>query len=262
MRERPIGIFDSGLGGLTVLKEIKKLMPGEDLIYFGDTKRVPYGPRPKEEIIDFSLEIVDFLLKEDIKALVIACNTISSVALEAISSKTDLEVLGVIKPGVEYALSTTNKNKLGLIGTKGTVESKSYEIEGRKLKPELVISATACPEFVKIVETSNKKGIDELMEEYLSVYKDEDIDSLILGCTHFPVLRDDIESYLGEDIKLIDPALATAEKLKKLLEEKNLLSKKLVGEEKYFVTARGENFKAIGSKILKREIKNLKEIEL
>ncbi len=226
MNDRPIGIFDSGIGGLTVVKEVIKALPHESIIYLGDTARVPYGPRSKEVIREFARQLTEFLLKKDIKCLVVACNTISAIALEEIKKISSVPVIGVIKPAAKKAVDITKLKKIGVIGTIGTINSASYEEEIQKLDSSVEVISEACPLFVPIAEEGfgSHQATKLIAQDYLSELKNSGIDTLILGCTHYPVLIDTIKEVMGEEITLIDSAKLTAEELKKLLEEKNLLS--------------------------------------
>lgn len=226
MNDRPIGIFDSGIGGLTVVKEVIKALPHESIIYLGDTARVPYGPRSKEVIREFARQLTEFLLKKDIKCLVVACNTISAIALEEIKKISSVPVIGVIKPAAKKAVDITKLKKIGVIGTIGTINSASYEEEIQKLDSSVEVISEACPLFVPIAEEGfgSHQATKLIAQDYLSELKNSGIDTLILGCTHYPILIDTIKEVMGEEITLIDSAKLTAEELKKLLEEKNLLS--------------------------------------
>jgi len=255
-----IGIFDSGVGGLTVLKEVMKLLPYEEFVYFGDTGRVPYGNRDKDEIIRFSLEIVNFLLKQDIKALIIACNTIDSAARMEIKKMVEIPVFGVIKSGVDYAYRTSESKNIGLIATKGTVDSRAYNLEFSKLGT-FSLKSLAIPEFVEIVESGQRDGLNLVIRERLAGFNNSNIDTLILGCTHFPVIEGDIRNYLREDIKIIDPAIELGKNLKTLF-PKPKQDKDVGPRVKYYVSSNKEKFKEIGQNILGIELENVEEISL
>ncbi len=260
LRNSKIGIFDSGVGGLTVLKEVRKMLPYEDFVYFGDTARVPYGNRPKEEIISFSLEIVEFLLKEDLKALIIACNTIDSAAISDIKSRVDIPVFGVIRSGAEYAWELSPNKRIGLIATKGTVNSKAYDLELDKMGI-YKLEALAVPEFVEIVERGQREGLGPIISDRLSGINNSDIDALILGCTHFPAIEKEIRAYLRDDIKIVNPAIRLGEGLSQFLGAGNLNKPKL-GQVKYYVTGNGEKFEEVGENILGHKLDNVQEISL
>lgn len=226
MNASPIGVFDSGIGGLTVAKEIIKQIPHESIIYIGDTARVPYGTRSKEVITQFAKELINFLLKRHVKALVVACNTISALALDKIERISPVPVLGVVKPAARKAVEVTKNKKVGVIGTQGTIESKAYEVEIKKIDPEIEIIACGCPLFVPLAEEGlNKHQATKLVaKDYLDEVKVQGVDTLILGCTHYPLLLEAIAETMGPDVVLVDSAEPTAKQLKRLLEEKDLLS--------------------------------------
>lgn len=214
MCDKPIGIFDSGLGGLTVLKEIHRMMPGENLVYFGDSKRTPYGTKSKEAIINFSFQDMRFLLSKNVKAVVIACNTISSNALDAIKSEFDIPILEVIEPGAKAgAMATKNKN-IGVIATPATIESDAYKKELMSLDEGLNVFQKSCPLFVPLVEEGamfwNSEIALLIADYYLQDLKRLGIDTLILGCTHYPLLKDVIQKVMSADTKLIDSASSIA----------------------------------------------------
>ena len=225
MNYNPIGIFDSGIGGLTVTKEIVKKLPNESIIYLGDTARVPYGTRSKEVIIQFAIQLTKFLLKRKVKFLVIACNTISSVALDKIKKISPVPVIGVIIPAVKKATEVIKNKKIGVIGTQGTIGSKAYEKEIKKIDPKIKVISTACPLFVPLAEEGlgNHEATKLLAEEYLKDIIASGVDTLILGCTHYPLLLETISDIVGPKVTIIDSAQPTATQLQISLEENNLL---------------------------------------
>lgn len=263
MKTLAIGIFDSGVGGLTVLKEIKKVLPHEDLIYLGDTARVPYGGRSPQAIIRYALECALFLLTKGIKLLVIACNVSSAYALPLIKRRFPIPVVGVIEPGVKEAVSATKSKRIGVIGTKGTIKSGVYENSIRRIDPEIVVISKACPLFVPIVEEGLEKDeIAHIMaERYLKDIKEANVDTLVLGCTHYPVLEDVIRTVMGSAVRIIHSGRETAKVVKDLLERKNLLNRKKTGSEKYFVTDLPESFREIGSRIIGEQLSSVKCIK-
>jgi glutamate racemase len=205
-------MFDSGVGGLTVARATIDLLPHENLIYFGDTARCPYGPRPPEEVRKFALEIMDALVEEDVKLLVIACNSASSWALEEAGARYDVPIINVIHPGVRAAAATTRNGRIGLIGTVATVTSGSYHRVLAGIRSDLTLFSEACPRFVEFVERGETSS-DELValaEEYLAPLKAEGVDTLILGCTHYPLLSGVIQYVMGEDVVLVSSAKVTA----------------------------------------------------
>ncbi|MFA5933349.1 MAG: glutamate racemase [Microgenomates group bacterium] len=234
-----IGVLDSGIGGLTVVKEIVKALPHEDITYLGDTARVPYGTRGKEVITKFALEMVDFLLSKKVKFLVVACNTISAVCLDKIIEVSPVPVLGVIDPTVDYALRKSKGNTIGVIGTRATIGSKVYETEIKNKNPESNVITASCPLFVPIAEEGlgDHPATELLAREYLAEFKNAALDILILGCTHYPLLLNTIQKEVGSDVIVVDSAHPTAETLKSILKEKELLNNEPVkGSLEIYVT--------------------------
>lgn len=238
MQNNPIGVFDSGIGGLTVVKELLKTLPGENIVYVGDTARVPYGTRSEPVITKFALELTRFLIHQKVKILVIACNTISAVSLKAIESISTVPVLGVIKPAINRAVKLTKNKKIGVICTRATLESGIYERETKRIEKKIKIVAQACPLFVPLVEEGliNHPATKLIAREYFIKLKSEEIDTLILGCTHYPLLREIIQHSAGKNVALIDSAKPTAEEVKKILIEKKLLNKQKNPLHNFFLT--------------------------
>lgn len=222
-----IGVFDSGIGGLTVLKEILNILPKEDTIYLGDTARVPYGIKSADTVIRYSLENAEFLLSKKVKLLVVACNTASSVGLSALEEKYSLPIIGVIEPGAGKAVKATKKNRIGIIGTERTIRSGAYVNSINKIDPDIELISKACPLFVPLVEEGWIDNDIALLtaQRYLQVMKDADIDTLILGCTHYPLLKDIIRKVLGDGVILVDSAEEIAIEVAKNLKAHNLLRK-------------------------------------
>ncbi|MGC8976500.1 MAG: glutamate racemase [Candidatus Ratteibacteria bacterium] len=231
MKKNPIGIFDSGVGGLSVLKEIIKILPEENIVYFGDTARVPYGTKSKKIIIKYAEEDVEFLLKYKPKLIVIACHTVSSYASEYLKRKfKNIEFIDVIKPSVEEAIKITNNKKIGVIGTTGTISSGKYQ---KLLKKNgISVYSKDCPLFVPLVEEGwfENEVTQKIVEIYLSDMKKNGIDTIILGCTHYPYLKNAIEKFFGENVKIIDASYKVAIEIKKFLERKNLKKQKGKGK--------------------------------
>lgn len=222
---QPIGVFDSGVGGLTVMRALMKTMPQEDIVYFGDTARVPYGNKSRATIVRFSRQIVNFLLSRSVKAIVVACNTASAYALDELRSAFDLPIEGVILPGAEAAVAATRNGRVGVIGTYATVSSQAYDRAIAALNPAIRPVKVACPLFVPLVEEGFTTGeiTERVVEHYLAPLKSQGIDTLVLGCTHYPLLKDAIASYMGADVLCIDPAKNTAEALRARLDAAGLL---------------------------------------
>ncbi|MFQ9932833.1 MAG: glutamate racemase [Lachnospiraceae bacterium] len=222
----PIGVFDSGVGGLTVAREIIRQIPNERIVYFGDTARVPYGSKSKDTVKRYSKQIVRFLLTKDVKAIVVACNTASAFALEDLISEFDIPIIGVIKPGAKAAVENTKTKRIGVIGTEGTIRSAIYTEVIHEYDREAIVLGKPCPLFVPLVEEGwlHDRVTDEVACRYLNEFKDRDIDTLIMGCTHYPLLRSTIMKTMGENVFLVNPAYETANSLKRLLDENNISS--------------------------------------
>ena len=220
----PVGVFDSGVGGLTVAREIARQLPDENIIYFGDTARVPYGSKSQNTIIRFSEQIIRFLRTKEVKAIVIACNTASALALDAVRDEYDIPILGVVIPGARAAVEATRSKKVGVVGTDATVQSGMYTKVIHKMDPDVTVIEKACPLFVPLVEEGFKEHTvtQEIIEYYLESMRSTDIDAMILGCTHYPLLRSRIRDYMGEGIQIVNPAYETAMDLKKLLHEMDM----------------------------------------
>ena len=224
--QSPIGVFDSGVGGLTVVKEIMRQLPGENMVYFGDTARVPYGSKSQATVLKYSRQIVHFLKQKEVKAIVIACNTASALALDAIKEEIDIPIIGVVEPGAKMAAESTKTNSIGIIGTESTIKSGIYAKYLRKMNPDITVVSRACPLFVPLVEEGllEDRITDDVIERYLHELKEYGIDSLILGCTHYPLIRNAIGRYMGPDVNLVNPAYETAKSLKIMLKEQELLN--------------------------------------
>lgn len=256
MKNKPIGVFDSGIGGLTVYKALKEKLPNEKVIYLGDTARLPYGTKSKETIIKFSDGNALFLLTKSVKLIVVACNSASSYAIPYLQDKFDIPILGVIEPGAEAAVRYS-KNKIGVIGTAATIKSGAYEKSIKEKKPGAEVVSKACPLFVPLVEEGwiDHKVTRLVIEEYLLPLKDRGIDTLVLGCTHYPVLKGVIADVLGTDIMLVDSALTAAEKVFSILKSLGWIGDgKNRGEDEFYVTDFPDRFKKVGEIFLNRKI--------
>ena len=263
----PIGVFDSGVGGLTVAREIMRNLPKEDIVYFGDTARVPYGSKSKDTIIRYSRQIINFLQTKGVKVIVIACNTASALALDAVKDEFDIPIIGVVNPGARAALAVTKTKKIGVIGTEATVKSAMYEKIIGEINPEISVVAQACPLFVPLVEEGFKKHhvTDEIIDYYLSPLKESDIDALILGCTHYPLLRSKIREYVGDKITLVNPAYETAMDLKALLQESDMENPDIEGDHgsySFYVSDAADKFKQFANSILPYDIETTKQINI
>lgn len=264
----PIGVFDSGVGGLTVAREIMRQMPHEKIVYFGDTARVPYGSKSKETVTKFSRQIVRFLQTQNVKAIVVACNTASAVALDEIEQEIDIPMIGVVKPGAKVAARTTRNGKIGVIGTESTIGSQVYSHYIKEIHPDAEVIGKACPLFVPLVEEGLLQDpvTDEIATRYLSELIDIDIDTLILGCTHYPLIRSTVGRIIGDKVTLVNPAYETAIELRNLLEQENLLNDRepRLGENQYsfYVSDAADRFKRFANAILKYGILSAKNVNI
>lgn len=256
LRNAPIGVFDSGVGGLTVAREIMRQIPNEKIIYFGDTARVPYGSKSRETILKYSEQIVRFLRTKEVKAIVIACNTASALALEEIQNKLEIPIIGVIKAGARVAVDATKNGKIGIIATEATIQSEVYTHFIQNLNSKITVVGKACPLFVPIVEEGtflNDPILDEIANRYLEDLKKQDIDTLILGCTHYPLLRSTLGRLMGEKVTLVNPAYETARELKNLLYREGLENQQNCVQEgfhTFYVSDAPEHFRQFAASIL------------
>ncbi|APH04181.1 glutamate racemase [Bacillus weihaiensis] len=264
--KRPIGVIDSGVGGLTVAKEIMRQLPKEEIIYLGDTARCPYGPRPANEVTRFTWEMTNYLLEHHhIKMLVIACNTATAIALQEIQEKVKIPVIGVIFPGARTALKVTKNDQIGVIGTVNTIKSAAYEVALKTLNNQVKVESLACPKFVPLVESGEYEGdhAREMIEESLLPFKQSDIDTLILGCTHYPILQTQIEDYMGQAVKIICSGDETAREVSTILSFENILNQDS-GEKNHLFLTTGpkELFEKIASKWFEQPIQHVQSISL
>jgi glutamate racemase len=264
MDRSPIGVFDSGVGGLTVVREIQRQLPGESVIYFGDTARVPYGSKSPETVIRFSRELASFLLSKGVKLLVAACNTASSVSMPALTEFSPVPVVGVIEPGAEAAAKRTTSGIVGVIGTNGTISSGAYQ---RALKsfPEIrTVVAQPCPLLVPLVEEGwlDHRITRLILEEYTGPMIAERIDTLVLGCTHYPLIRPMLGEVLGDGVALVDSAASTASSVARLLGEMGMLTDSEAGICSYYVSDIPIKFQEIAQRFLGRSITLVTQVEL
>lgn len=277
--EAPIGVFDSGVGGLTVVKEILTQLPKERIIYFGDTARVPYGSKSKETVTAYSRQIIKFLQSKNVKAIVIACNTASALALDTVAKEVDIPLIGVVKPGAKIAAETTKNGKIGVIATEATIRSGLYHTFLKATNPELEVFGQPCPLFVPLVEEgwTNDPITREIAKRYMSGLQEKEIDTLVLGCTHYPLLREIIRDIVGEQVILVNPALETAKCLKEILISGGLQCKVLPMEEKksklrkeeyqesdhmFYVSDGTEKFRAFANSILPCDMIETKDVNI
>jgi glutamate racemase len=260
---RPIGVFDSGIGGLTVLKEIMKRLPQENTIYLGDTARVPYGIRSPETVIKYSFENTRFLFARNIKLLVIACNTASSISLNAIKESVSIPVIGVIEPGAQAAVRATRKNRVGIIGTDATITSNAYTNVIKNMDERITVFGLPCPLFVPLVEEGWTDGniATLIARRYLKDIKRKDIDTLVLGCTHYPLLKSVISNVMGRNVRLIDSAVETSHVIKRTLQNMAITRKEEERPEReFYVTDSPEKFLKIGERFLGKKIEHIEKI--
>lgn len=268
LSQAPIGVFDSGVGGLTVAREIMRQMPNEKIIYFGDTARVPYGNKSRETVTRFSKQIARFLQSHDVKTIVAACNTASAYAIEDLEAELDIPVIGVVRPGAKMAADVTRNGRIGVIATEGTIGSGLYTRYIKELKEDAVIYAKACPLFVPLAEEGlwEDPVTEEIARRYLAELIDLDIDTLILGCTHYPLLRSVIGRVMGSDVTLVNPAYETAVALKQLLEKQQLLNEvpPALGSNPYqfYVSDGADKFKSFANSIIKYGILSAKTVNI
>ncbi len=262
--EQPIGVFDSGLGGLTVVKQLQRILPNEHLVYFGDTARIPYGTKSKWLIQRFAMEDALFLLEFDIKLLVVACNTASSSALPILQNRLDIPVVGVVEPGAIAAVKETKNKKIGVIGTSATIGSGSYTQAILNRMPEAEVFGQPCPLLVPLVEEGWLDGEVTVLtlKKYLKPLMEAGVDTIILGCTHYPLLEPVIQRIVGPQVKLIDSGKETAKAVQKILKDLDLLNPKVKqSEDQYFVSDSPEAFSRIGSIFLGKQLPKVERVD-
>lgn len=264
----PVGVFDSGVGGLTVAREIMRQLPNEKIVYFGDTARVPYGSKSKETILRYSRQIIRFLKTKGVKAIVVACNTASALALEEIRDEIDMPIIGVVKPGAKVAVEKTVNKRVGVIATEATISSGLYTDYIKAQDADVTVYSKACPLFVPLVEEGwlRDSVTEEVARRYLEELKEQNIDTLVLGCTHYPLLRNMIGKLMGDEVTLVNPAYETAVSLGELLEEKGLAAgnENRYASEMYdfYVSDAAEKFKKFANSILPFRIENISQINI
>ena len=260
-----IGVFDSGVGGLTVAREIIRQLPEESITYFGDTARVPYGSKSKDTIIRYSRQIIRFLKTKNVKAIVVACNTASAFALDTIEKEIDIPIIGVVKPGAKSAVESTKNKRIGIIGTEGTIKSGCYTQDIHSIDPEITVVGKACQLMVPLVEEGmlHDSVTDEVASRYLESMKEENIDSLILGCTHYPLLRSTVGKIMGPEVNLVNPAYETAISLDGLLRQNGIRADKDAKPEyEFYVSDAEEKFKEFANSIMPLHIEKINQINI
>jgi len=264
-KQKPIGVFDSGIGGLTVVKRLASTLSNENIIYFGDTARVPYGSKSNSTVIEYSIQNTKFLLQKNIKALVVACNTASSIAIPDLKKMFDIPIIGMIEPGSRMALQQSHNKKIGVIGTRATISNLAYSKEIKKMNNKAEVFEKPCPLFVPLAEEGwiKHQATYEIAEEYLKELREDDIDTLVLGCTHYPILSEVIQKVIGSKVSLIDSGVASSELIKMELEKFNLLSdSKSTGGQEYYVSDIPAKFKEVAELFLGRGIDHVHKVDL
>ncbi len=261
----PIGVFDSGMGGLTVVREMMSQLPNESIIYFGDTARVPYGPKSPDTVLRYSREITSYLKGEGVKALVIACNTATAHALPALRREFDMPIVGVIEPGARAAAAVTKTKRVGVIGTAGTIKSRAYEKEIRKLLPDVEVTAQACALFVPLVEEGwlDSEVTRAVARNYLAPIVSAEVDTLVLGCTHYPLMKTVIGNVVGREVRLIDSAHETARQAGEILREHGLENGTPDGARYRFIASDApDTFLGLGERFLGSPIDRVETVTL
>lgn len=259
----PIGVFDSGIGGLTVARVIREIMPKEGIVYLGDTANVPYGDKSKKELIKLASQVVKFLLDKDVKVIVAACNTSSSVSLPFVAQDCPVPLLGMIKPGAQDAVRSTRHGRIGVLATQATVKSLAYTREIKSLNPEVEVIEVGCPELVPLVEKGTIDGpqAEKTVGQYLDILRIHKVDTVVLGCTHYPFLRPVI-SKIWPEVSLVDPAYAVARELKKLLAELGLGRREGEGKVEFWATGDASSFYTVGQTFWGKDIPEVKKAKL
>lgn len=256
LKNRPIGVFDSGVGGLTVARSIRRCLPEEDVVYFGDTARVPYGNKSRETVVRFAKEIMAFMMERDVKMVVVACNTASSFSLNVLKKLYPVSVIGVIKPGVREAVAVSESGRIGVIGTKSTVSSRAYDREFARTGRKVRLFSRSCPLFVPLVENKHVKDdiAHSVAKKYLKYFKERDIDTLILGCTHYPILKEVIGDIMG-GVKLVDSSTAVAGEVRTLLSRGGIeASRRKRGRMSCFVSDDVDGFRNMAGIFLREKV--------
>lgn len=267
LNQQPIGVFDSGLGGLTAVRQLRRIMPSENIIYFGDTSRVPYGNRSRDTILKYARQDMRFLRSFDLKAVVIACGTVSSNCLETLQTENNIPVIGVVAPAVQRAAALTRNKRVGLVATRASVRSGAYERMFHAMSPEVQLFSKACPLFVPLVEEGRcrpgDRVIEQVAEEYLAELKDKGVDTLVLGCTHYPLLAEVIGQVMGPEVALVDVGAESARAALTLLTAQNAQAERKAGAASFYTSDRAEDFERLASLFLQEDITNqAREIDI
>jgi glutamate racemase len=262
-QDDPIGIFDSGIGGLTVLQKIIEVLPRENTVYLGDTARAPYGTKSTETVLRYSFENTGFLVEKDVKLVVVACNTSTAVALDQLRDKVEVAIIGVIEPGVKRAVSASKKKKIGVIGTEATIQSGAYTKALKAEDPRVEVYSRACPLFVPLAEEgwTDNPVVEMTVQAYLGSLRQSGIDTLILGCTHYPLLKKAIRKFMGSGVKLVDSAEEVAKNVGAILKRQSLARKTGKGIHSFFVTDAPDRFIKVGQRFLGEKVESAVRIE-
>ena len=264
--DQPIGVIDSGVGGLTVARELMRQLPKEQIIYLGDTIRCPYGPRPEHEVVQFTLEMVDFLIKKKIKLLVIACNTATAFTLDLLKEKLDIPVIGVIQPGARAAIKVTKTRQVAVIGTEGTINSRAYPEALQQISSKLSVSDLACPTFVPLVESGNfseEKTIKIVGEALAPLKNHRDLDTLILGCTHYPIIADQIQTEMGNQVQIISSGEETAREVSTILSYQQIAYKgDRLPEHVFYTTGEPDLFAQIANQWMDDPVRSVENVSI
>lgn len=261
----PIGIFDSGIGGLTVAKRIIAMLPNENIVYFGDTARVPYGTKSNETVIEYSFQDAQFLITQNVKLIIVACNTASSIAINKLKERFNIPIIGMIEPGTHLALESTKNGRIGIIGTDATINNKAYSSELNKGEKNLKIIEKPCPLFVPIAEEGwlDHEATKLIAREYLQDLIDFGVDTVILGCTHYPLLSGVIQEVMGDDVKLIDSGMAASLEVEDYLNGRGVRNdSNQLGTHKFYVSDLPTKFKLVAERFLGTEVKHIEKIDI
>jgi len=264
-KAKPIGVFDSGIGGLTVVRQIASTLPNESIVYFGDTARVPYGSKSNDTVIEYALQDAHFLIEKNVKAIVVACNTVSAIALNVLKEKFTVPIIGMITPGSQLALKHSQTKRIGVIGTRATISNHAYLNELKKHDSEVEVFEQACPLFVPLAEEgwTDHEATKLIAEEYLKELCDLDIDTLVLGCTHYPILSKIIQQVIGDKVNLIDSGVASAEIVRQEINRIGLeTNSHALGYQDFYVSDIPTTFKKVAELFLGQSILNVKKIDL
>ena len=264
-KEKPIGVFDSGIGGLTVVKRIASTLPRENIVYFGDTARVPYGSKSNSTVIEYAIQDARFLINKNVKAIVVACNTVSSIAMDKLSKTFSVPIIGMIEPGANFAISHTKNGKIGVIGTRATINNHAYSYAIKKLDSRIEVYEKACPLFVPLAEEGwiKEKATYEIAEGYLKELGESGIDTLVLGCTHYPILADVIQDVIGKNVTLVDSGIASAEIVRNEISRVGFETNSNVpGHHDFYVSDIPVTFKEVAELFLGRSVEDIHKVEI